>query len=151
MIATIRCYMMLSTFCKCKDVQHTISVYIKCPDIQLTIITQGGGGCAVRGRLCRVQVNSEQVSLEYFGDAWERLCGPDIVKVGVRVRARVRARVRVRVKVTHIQTTPDSGVCVCALCPPRIRKSAGSSSGCSPGSSRGTAGVYTSSASTRSP
>ena len=30
----IRCYTMLSTIFKCKDVQHTISVYIKCQEVQ---------------------------------------------------------------------------------------------------------------------
>ena len=29
-------------------------------------------------RLCRVQVNSEQVSLESLAEAGERLCSPDI-------------------------------------------------------------------------
>ena len=33
----------------------------------------------VRERLCRVQVNSEQVSLESLSEADEQLCGPDIV------------------------------------------------------------------------
>ena len=37
-IARIRCYVMLSTIFKCKDVQYdTVSVYIKCQDVQHTI------------------------------------------------------------------------------------------------------------------
>ena len=52
--------------------KYKVSAYMKCQDVQHTIV---GGGT---GWLCRVQVNSEQVSFESFAEAGERLCGPDI-------------------------------------------------------------------------
>ena len=51
-----------------------MSAYIKCPDVQHTIISRRGGS----GRLCRVQVNPEQVSLESLMEVVEGLCGPDV-------------------------------------------------------------------------
>ena len=53
---------MLGTVFKCQDVQHTISVRVSVCEVGL----------------CRVQVSSEQVSLESFTEAGERLCGADV-------------------------------------------------------------------------
>ena len=53
---------------------YTMSAYIKCPDVQHTTISRRGGS----GRLCRVQVNPEQVSLESLMEVVEGLCGPDV-------------------------------------------------------------------------
>jgi hypothetical protein len=49
-------------------VRHTISVYIKCQGVQHTTSRRGGTGW-----LCRLQVNSEQVSLEISSEAGESL------------------------------------------------------------------------------
>ena len=49
---------------------HSLSAYNKCQDVQPTIV--GGAGDMW---LCRVQVNSGQVSYESFAEAGERLCG----------------------------------------------------------------------------
>ena len=38
------------------------------------------------GRLCQVQVNSEQMSLEYFAEAGERLRSPDVGRTDVETK-----------------------------------------------------------------
>ena len=57
----------ISAHIKRQDAQHTISANIKCQDVDHTISASEGYGGIRGGGLCRVQVNSEQVSLESLG------------------------------------------------------------------------------------